>query len=172
MTKTSQNRTYEAIKRAVWTQLAKAPPESAALDRPREQMVWTHRYRRIKQHYTARHTRLCTYLNISFAGGEKAACDVSGEETRTIPWLGSRSLGRTALFPAAGSCGGALGHETSSVGGVPHRAVAIAQDPAPSQSHVSGRTVAGVGCRRPALCQDPEIFVRVNYRRYIRIYYK
>jgi hypothetical protein len=99
---------------------------------------------------------------ILLAGGDKASCDISGEETRPLPRPGYGSLGRTALFPAAGLCGGTLGHTTSSVGGVAHRAAAITQDLAPSQSHVSGPTVAGVGCRRPALCQDPEIFLNVE----------
>jgi hypothetical protein len=137
----------------------KSPRVSAARARPRA------------QHCVA--YRICqnTYQIILLSGGEKAACDVSGEETRALPWLSSGSLGRTALLPAAGSCGGTLGHETSSVGGVTHRAAAIVQDPAPSQSHVSGPTVAGVGCRRPALCQDPKIFIHVNYHRYIRTYY-
>jgi hypothetical protein len=111
-----------------------------------------------------------TYHLVLLAGGEKAACDVSGEETRALPWPGSGSLGRTALFPAAGSRGSTLGHETPSVGGVAHRAAAICQDPAPRQSHVPGLAVAGVGCSGPQLCQDPEILVHVNYHRRIRTY--
>jgi hypothetical protein len=58
-------------------------------------------------------------------GGEKGAREVCGDETGSLPRLGSGPVGGTELLPAEGPCRRALGHQTPVVSRVPHSAATV-----------------------------------------------